>query len=57
MYGDEPFCYEFCVPFSPDDEDGSISFCVHCGKELVKKDGKWYTWDADLHPRQKPQEP
>jgi hypothetical protein len=32
-----------------------ITNCIHCGKELVEKDGEWWTWDADLFPTQKPQ--
>ncbi len=26
-----------------------ITNCIYCGKELIEKDGKWYTWDADFH--------
>ena len=36
-------------------EARGITNCIHCGKELIEKDGKWWTWDADLHPRQEPQ--
>lgn len=32
-----------------------VSFCVYCGKELVMRDGQWWTWDADLHSNQRPQ--
>ncbi len=41
-----------CRPSSLDED---VTNCVYCGKELIKKDGKWYTWDADFHPQQKPQ--
>jgi hypothetical protein len=34
---------------------GEISSCIYCGKELIKIDGMWYTWDCDFHPKQKPQ--
>ena len=26
----------------------SITNCIYCGKELVKRKGRWHTWDADL---------
>ena len=32
-----------------------IANCIHCGKELQERDGKWYTWDADLKDDPKPQ--
>jgi hypothetical protein len=32
-----------------------IANCIHCGKELHEKDGKWWTWDVDLFPNSKPQ--
>jgi hypothetical protein len=54
MPEEEFYCYDHCVPLSPDED---ISQCIYCGKELIKKEGYWYTWDADLHSRQKPQEP
>ena len=25
-----------------------VTNCIHCGKELHEKDGKWFTWDADI---------
>ena len=25
-----------------------ITNCIYCGKELLERKGKWYTWDADL---------
>ena len=41
-----------CTPFL---SDRVVSQCIYCGKELIKKEGEWYTWDADLHSQQKPQ--
>jgi hypothetical protein len=32
-----------------------ITNCIHCGKELQERDGKWYTWDAYLKDDPKPQ--
>ncbi len=32
-----------------------VTMCIHCGKELVEEAGQWWTWDADLHPKQSPQ--
>jgi len=29
-----------------------IANCIHCGKELVERDEKWYTWDADMTPEE-----
>jgi len=51
---EEPLCdvSGICTPLPT---DGTISLCIYCGKELIKKDGRWYTWDADFHPQQKPQ--
>ena len=40
---------------TPAPTTSNVSNCIYCGKELVQKDGKWYTWDADLHPHQSPQ--
>lgn len=31
--------------------------CIHCGKELVERDGQWWTWDADMHESQQSQDP
>lgn len=33
-----------------------ITNCIFCGKELVERKGKWYTWDADMHEIQTPQD-
>jgi len=32
-----------------------ISNCIHCGKELIQRDGQWWTWDADMFPDRLPQ--
>jgi hypothetical protein len=33
-----------------------ITNCVHCGKELIEREGRWYTWDVDMHEMQTPQD-
>ena len=42
---------------SPATTDSDVSNCVYCGRGLVRsRDGQsQYTWDADLHKGQKPQ--
>jgi dCMP deaminase len=39
-----------CIPVST---SGNSSECVHCGKELVKINGEWKTWDFDIVARKK----
>jgi len=43
----------FCTADS--EAKGDVSSCIYCGKELIKRNGMWYTWDCDLHPKQRPQ--
>lgn len=33
----------------------SITNCIHCGKELHERDGKWWTHDAESYPDPRPQ--
>ena len=33
-----------------------ITNCIHCGKELHEKDGKWWTWDAEFTENPEPQD-
>lgn len=51
---DEQFyCWDHCVAHP--DAKGDVTSCIYCGKELIKINGQWYTWDCDFHPKQKPQ--
>ena len=50
----EPLCDMAGECEAPHDTRG-LTNCIYCGKELVEKDGSWWTWDSDLHPTQNPQ--
>jgi hypothetical protein len=41
-----------CAPYG---EEAGVTNCVHCGKELVKVNGQWFTWDYEYHPHPLPQ--
>ena len=43
----EPACDVSGKCVAPRGAKGSTN-CVYCGKELVQRGGKWFTWDADL---------
>ena len=51
---EDPIC-DSTGSCSADPSDRGISNCIHCGKELIEKDGKWFTWDADLYKNPRPQ--
>lgn len=34
-----------CAPYPPR-RGMAATICIHCGKELVERDGQWFTWDA-----------
>lgn len=53
---DEPICDITDTCEAPQGTQYGITNCRHCGKELVKKDGKWWTWDADFFESRLPQE-
>lgn len=36
-------------------DDSTITSCVYCGKELVKIDGYWFTWDWEFVTNPQPQ--
>lgn len=31
-----------------DSEAKGSTNCIYCGKELIQRNGQWFTWDADL---------
>lgn len=33
----------------------TISNCKYCGKELIWKNGNWWTWDSDIMESSQPQ--
>ena len=43
---EDPICHDTGICVAPKGAR-EITNCVHCGKELHEKDGKWWTWDAD----------
>ena len=47
MDDDEPACEIVGKCVAPKEAKGSTN-CIFCGKELVQRSGKWYTWDADI---------
>ena len=51
----EPACDISGRCVAPKGASGSTN-CVFCGKELVERNGRWYTWDADMHGEQTPQD-
>ena len=44
---EELICDVAGICVAPEGEHG-IASCVYCGKELVERNGQWFTWDADI---------
>ncbi len=44
---ENPICDETGICVAPVRANG-ITNCIHCGKELVERNGAWYTWDMDF---------
>lgn len=55
LFEDELPCDDTGICVAHPDVKGDVTSCIYCGKELIKIDGMWYTWDCDFHPKQKPQ--
>ena len=50
----EPCCNISGTCEAPSFAEGTTN-CIHCGKELIRIDGRWFTWEAALASDPRPQ--